>query len=106
MVRAVVNGIDTPTLPRQQQAKTLVHGGEIDLREEPPRDAGLIGDDKDSDSEFVCLSDCLCGVRNELKLLRTGEKIYLSVQSAIAIQEKPNLFDLHEITVSEVLYKD
>ncbi len=83
-----------------------MYGGQVSFGQQAAGNARLIGDDEDSDPEFVCLSDCLGGARNELKFLRTGKEIYFSVQGAITVKENADLFSLHAVTILEVLCTD
>jgi hypothetical protein len=74
-----------------------VDGCKIRLSEEPACDSGLVCNNKNPDSEFACLSNCPGGIGDELKFFRTGEEIQLGIQSAVAVEEKSNLVNLHAL---------
>jgi hypothetical protein len=74
-----------------------VDGHKIRLSKDSSGDSGLVCNDKNPDPEFVRLSDCPGGIGDEVKFFRTGEEIQLGIQSAVAVEEKSNLVNLHAL---------
>ena len=97
VMRAIVNAVDVRAFLSQQRHESMVDRFKVRFGKQPAGDSRLIRDDKDLGSEFVRLSNCPGGIWDELKLFRTGDEIQLGVQSAITVEEKSNLINLHAL---------
>ena len=97
MMRAVVDPVNVRAFVRKQCDKFAMNGGKVRFGEQSACDTRLVRNDKDLGSDFVRLSNCPGGIWDELKLFRTGEEIQLGVQSAITVEEKSNLINLHAL---------
>jgi len=87
MVTAHVDGVDVRAALPQQLTKVLVKAPQLGLGDEPARNSGLIRHDDQCKPGLAQADERVRRVREKLELLGTRDKIDVSDDDAIAIQE-------------------
>ena len=86
-MRAVIDGVDPGAGGGEVREHPVMDDAERVLREEPPADAGLVGDDDDGQAGRVELPDGLEAVGIDADLVVSSRVADVLVEGPVAVQE-------------------